>query len=319
MTPERPASPGGGPLLAYLEVAAAASLWGSSGLFAEALFARGVPAQSVALLRPVVGGAVLLGVALLARRGALWPGGRGLLVLAGGGGLVTAVFQLAYQESIAAAGVPATVALLYLAPAFVLALSGPLLREWPDRGRVALAALSVAGVWLVVSGTRGERVEWSAAGVGWGVLAGAAFAAYTLFGRVATPRWGSFPTVLHSTLGAVVVLGIALPLAGHRVATPSDASGWAILLLFGLLTIAAATWLYYDALGRIEAGRAAIASTLEPVVAAVLATVALDQGLRGSGWVGLAMVVAGVAGAYARGLRAEPEPVARSPRETLSS
>ena len=71
-----------------------------------------------------------------------------------------------------------------------------------------------------------------------------------------------------------------------------------LLVVFGLLTMALATSLYYDALGRIEAGRAAIASTLEPVAAVVMATFLLDQGLRPRGWVGLAMVVAGVAGGY---------------------
>ena len=63
--------------------------------------------------------------------------------------------------------------------------------------------------------------------------------------------------------------------------------------------MALATSLYYDALGRIEAGRAAIASTLEPIAAVVLATFLLDEGLRLRGWLGLAMVVAGVAGGYA--------------------
>ena len=285
--------------IGYLEVAGAAVLWGSSGIFADALVARGIPPESLALLRPVVGGAVLLLVAALFRREALLPGWRGFLLLAGVGGVATALFQVAYLMSLATAGVPTTVALLYLAPVFVLAASGPLLGEWPGPGQVALGALSVTGVWLTVTGVRGVSAEWTATGLGWGVLAGAMYASYTLLGRYATPRLGSTATVLHSTVSACVLLGLALPLSGHSVVLPSTGQAWVLLVAFGLLTMALATSLYYDALGRIEAGRAAIASTLEPVAAVVLATFLLDEGLKLRGWVGLAMVVAGVAGGYA--------------------
>ena len=267
-----------------------------------------MPPESLALLRPVVGGtALLLGAALFCRE-ALLPGWRGFILLAGAGGVATALFQVANLMSLATTGVPTTVALLYLAPALVLAASGPLLDEWPGTGQVALGSLSVTGVWLTVTGVRGVSAEWTAAGVGWGVLAGATYASYTLLGRYATPRYGSTATVLHSTVSACVLLGLALPLSGHTVVLPSTGQAWALLVVFGLLTMALATSLYYDALGRIEASRATITSTLEPIAAVVLATFLLDEGLMPRGWAGLAMVVAGVAGGYAvaaRGSRQE--------------
>ncbi|MBI2073072.1 MAG: EamA/RhaT family transporter, partial [Gemmatimonadetes bacterium] len=42
------------------------------------------------------------------------------------------------------------------------------------------------------------------------------------------------------------------------------------------------------------------AATIEPVVAALLALVLFTQQLSSGGWLGLAMVVGGVAGGYAR-------------------
>jgi DME family drug/metabolite transporter len=60
-----------------------------------------------------------------------------------------------------------------------------------------------------------------------------------------------------------------------------------------------ATVLFFDGLGRIQASRAAIVSTVEPVVAALLATMLLGQGLTLVGWLGLGLVVVGVAGSYA--------------------
>jgi DME family drug/metabolite transporter len=69
-----------------------------------------------------------------------------------------------------------------------------------------------------------------------------------------------------------------------------------LVAVFGATTIALAQFLFFDALARIEAGRASLATAIEPVVAAMLATLLLDQGLRPLGWAGIALVVAGVVG-----------------------
>lgn len=283
----------------YLETVAAAALWGSSGIWSTALFARGLTPGSTALLRPALGGIVLFAAALLVARPALRPGWRAFLILAGLGGAITAVFQIAYQSSLASSGVPTTVALLYLSPAFTLAASGPLLREWPTARQLGLAAFSVTGVWLTVTGVEGADVTLDLRGLGWGILAGATYAMYSLFGRWGGPRYGPWATLLHSNLGSCVLMALVLPVAGYPVVLPADGASWGILAAYSVLTLSAASILYYDALARIEAGRAAIFTTLEPVVAAVLATIFLNEGLTTRGWFGLAMVVAGVAGAYA--------------------
>jgi drug/metabolite transporter (DMT)-like permease len=203
---------------------------------------------------------------------------------------------MAYQLSTDAVGVPTTVALLYLAPAIVVAASGPLLGEWPSRSRVALAALTLGGVWLSVLGAREVPTTFGSAGIAWGVLAAMSYATYTLFGRYATPRYGSTRTVIYSTAGACAALAIFVPVATGPLTLPSGPRAWFLLIAFGALTIAAAQFLFFDALGRIEAASASIATAAEPAVAAVLATLLLSQGLRPLGWVGIALVVAGVVG-----------------------
>ena len=287
--------------IGYIEVIGAAALWGSSGIFSVHLFATGLPPESVALLRPVLG-LVFLG-AFFQARGGLRVSARALVLLAGLGGLLTGVFQLAYQFAVAEVGVPTTVALVYLAPAFVVAASGPLLGEWPTPMRVGLAVVSVTGVWMTVFGARNAEAGTSLTGVLWGALAGASYAGYTLFGRHASLRFGSPATAVYSAAGACLLLAVVLPVAGMGVQLPVGASTWALLALYALLTIAVATALFYDGLGRIEADRASIVTTAEPLVAAVLATTLLDQGLTTIGWLGLGLVVVSVSGAYASGTR----------------
>jgi DME family drug/metabolite transporter len=290
--------------IGYFEAIAAASLWGSSGIFAVHLFRLGVPPESVALLRPVVG--VVFVALLLALRapGALRTDRRGLLVLGVGGGLAIGVFQLAYQLSTDAVGVPSTVALLYLAPALVTAAAGPLLGEWPSVARIALVVLTLLGVWLSVLGAHDVVPTFGTTGVAWGVLAGASYGAYTLFGRFASPRYGAARTVFYSTLGSCVFLAITVPSISGPIVLPEGPRAWGLLLAFGLLTIAVAHFLFFDALARIEASRVSVAAAIEPVVAGVLATALLGQGLSPLGWGGIGLVVIGVAGAGVRRDRA---------------
>lgn len=299
-------TPGGRPLLGYAEAMAAACLWGSSGVFAVHLFRMGVPPETVALVRPLIGVALLVAGFLVTRPASLRIDARGLVFLGLGGGAAVGVFQLAYQQSIDAAGVPTTVALLYLAPALVAAASGPLLGEWPSKLRLALIALTLAGVWLTVSGAQQVETRFGATGLGWGALAAGAYAAYTLFGRYATPRFGSARTVVYSTAGACVFLALAIPAAPGPLTLPSSPDAWLLLVVFGALTIAGAQFLFFDALGRIEASGASVVTAVEPVVAALLATTLLSQGLAPVGWTGIALVVAGVAGVGITA-RAKPE------------
>jgi DME family drug/metabolite transporter len=282
--------------LGYFEALGAATLWGSSGIFAVALFRSGVPPESVALLRPTVGVIFLAALLAVLSPRSLRADRRALLVLGVGGGSAVAVFQIAYQLSTDAVGVPTTVALLYLSPAIVVAASGPLLGEWPSPRRIGLVVITLAGVWLSVVGAHEVPAEFGSTGTVWGVLAALGYAAYTLFGRYASPRFGSARTVFYSTLGSCVVLLAALPTLGSAVVLPSTRTSWALLFAFSLLTISVAHTLFFDALARVEAGRVSIAAAVEPAVAAVLATTLLGQGLSALGWLGIGLVVIGVAG-----------------------
>jgi DME family drug/metabolite transporter len=281
--------------LGFLEAVAAAALWGSSGIFAVELFSLGVTPASLALLRMALGTLFLVIWAASARRRELPVSGRDLLILLVGGGLPMAGFQVVYQHSIDSVGVPTTVALLYLAPVFVVAASAPLLRERPTPLRVALSVLVVAGVWLTVLGADEVQAVFGSRSLAWGVLAGVCYAGYTLFGRFAAPRWGSVATVVYASLGATLLLTATVPLLSDTTALPQGGRAWGVLVVFALLTVTLASLLFFDALRRIEASRVAVAAAAEPVVAALLATLILSQGLDVTGWLGIGLVTGGVA------------------------
>lgn len=307
---QSPASEVRNRLLGYSEALAAACCWGSSGIFAVHLFRLGVPPESLALLRPLVGTVIIVAAVAMRNVEDLRIDTAGLVFLMGLGGVTIGFFQIAYQFSTDAVGVPSTVALLYLAPAVVAALSGPLLGEWPGRQHIGLLVVTLTGVWLSVLGADEVTNTFGTSGLFWGVMAGISYGAYTLFGRFAAPKYGSVRTVVYSTLGSCLFLALLLPPLTGPVVWPGSTRAWLILLAFGALTIAVAHSLFFDALSRIDASRVSITTAVEPVVAAVLATLLLSQGLSGIGWVGIALVVAGVAGVgmtTGRGVASHPE------------
>jgi drug/metabolite transporter (DMT)-like permease len=271
--------------------------------------------DAVAFWRPGVGTLVLAGAALVVHRPALRLPRRAWVPVLVWGGLVTALFQLSYQMATEAMGVPATVGMLYLAPVLVMVLSGPLLGEPPGVLQVILGGVAVAGVWLVVAGARGAELTLNARGLAWGLANAAGYAGYTLFGRWAVPRYGSLRTVLHSYWAACLMLAACLPLiAGPGVfAPPPGGRAWLLLLAYGALTIALAVFVFYDALRRIPAYRASVVATADPVVAALLAALLLDQYLTGVGWAGLGLVVTGVVGATLRRRRRAADSAGDSP------
>ncbi len=287
--------------LAYLQVLLAGTLWGTSGPFSIALYRLEIPASSVALIRP--GAGVLFLTLFLALRGAraFRIGPCDALVLMGLGGLIVGVFQLAYQFSTESVGVPATVALLYLAPAWVVGVSAFLLRERLTPARAGLALLSVVGVWLTVFGARGVDVALTPRGIFWGCMTGLAYGTYTLFGKITGRTRGALVPLFWSTVGGTLVIVLFFLFSGDRLVLPSEPGGWALALVFGLLTMAAAPLLLFSALRTLEAGRASIGTTIEPLVAALLALLLLDQTLTPVGWGGLALLMVGVAGAYTAG------------------
>jgi DME family drug/metabolite transporter len=93
---------------------------------------------------------------------------------------------------------------------------------------------------------------------------------------------------------------VVLPLAGHPPVPPPTPGAWAYTLTLTLATVLLANFAFFAAARRIEAAPVSIAATIEPVVGALLALMLLGQQLTAIGWLGLAMVVTGVAAGYWR-------------------
>jgi len=287
----------------YLFALGAGALWGTTGPLSTALYAAGAALTGIGFWR------VFLGTLALASYGLTQPGffridRRGVLVVGLGGGALVALFEVAYQFGIAGAGVAGAAALLYTAPVIVAVLAKPLLAEALTPARLALAVVVMAGAALTVwggshgAGLAGVPTPSLVAGVAGGLLAALSYAGSTLLARWSVPRYGAVRVLMLEIAGGSLLLGVILPLAGHPPLPPPTLGGWAYVLGLVAATVLGANFLFFAGVRRIDAAPTAVAATIEPVVGTLLALALFDQRLTVLGWLGLAMVVSGVAGGY---------------------
>jgi drug/metabolite transporter, DME family len=200
------------------------------------------------------------------------------------------LFYAALNLSIEAGGISLAFVLLYTAPAFVALLAWPLLGEPLGPRKLGLVALALAGVVLVAQ-AGGGGVVVSAGSLGWGVTSGAAYASYYLFGKWVLHRYA--PVTIFAWVLPLGAAGL-LPFVDFA---PKSPAVWGWLLVLGLLSTYLAYLAYYSGLRRVEASRAVLVATVEPVAAAGLAAVIFGERLGVVGWAGAALVLVAAAGA----------------------
>lgn len=268
--------------LGYALVLAAAVLWGLIGVLSKGILQAGVGPLEIAFWRATLAGGLFVVHAGARGRLHLEPRDpRGRLrdgaVFVGFGLLGVTVFYAALNLAIEAGGVSLAFILLYSAPAFVALLAWALLGEPLTRRKALLVALAVTGV-VLVAGDSGHGVRVTPAALFWGLAAGFSYASYYIFGKRLLRRYA--PVTIYALVLPVGALGLA-PLVSFAPKTPT---AWALLALMAVLSTYLAYLLYFTGLRRVEASRAVLVATVEPVVAAALA--ALWFGER-FGWPGL--------------------------------
>ncbi len=142
-------------VIGYLCALGAGSVWGTTGPLSTKLYAEGAAITGIGFWRLMLGTAGLALWALLFHREVFKVDRKGLWLMAGLGGAMVALFEVAYQFGIAGAGVAGAAALLYTAPVMVALVARPLLGERLTPLRFALAVVVMIGAAMTVTGKSG--------------------------------------------------------------------------------------------------------------------------------------------------------------------
>ncbi len=194
-----------------------------------------------------------------------------------GFGIVLALSNWSFTEAIARIPLGTAVALEFCGPFAIAALGSRRLREL---GSVALAA---SGVVLIAQ----PAAAGSASGVGFGLLAGACWAGYTLL----SARVGRHTTGLDGLALAAVVAALLAAPATATALPKLDATVVVPLAVSAVLGVVAAFSLELETLRRTDTRTVAVLFSWEPAVAALVGLIALDQVLSAPALLGIGAVV----------------------------
>jgi len=293
--------------LGLLQVSLAGVLWGTSGLAVQLI--REVTPMSTLVIstyRMAIAAVVLgLAVAILRQRSGitrLLRDSPSHTVLVG---VSTAAYQALYFASIVNVGVTvATVVSLGLAPVLLTVGESVHHRRWPGTRRVLVLAAALGGLLLVSFGAGSAATgPHPAVGVLAAAGSGTAYALTTVVGRPLARKAGPLTlTTTTTTVGALALLplGLASGLAGSPVVS-TDPVVLISLACLGVLTMALAYGLLYAGLRTTSGSAAVIATLLEPVTAAIVAAIFLDERVGALAVTGVVLILVAVAG-----LREEP-------------
>lgn len=170
--------------------------------------------------------------------------------------------------------------------------------------------VGLAGLGVVLLGV--ERADLDPLGVGFALLAGAAWAAYILLSQATGARWQGVDGLALASLVAVLPLTPYVLLTGGGALV--DPRILALGLAIGLLSSVVPYTCELVALRTLPSSTFGILMSLEPAAAALAAIVVLGELLEPTQWAAVACVVVAVAGATASSARAaRPLPAAPAP------
>jgi drug/metabolite transporter (DMT)-like permease len=271
-----------------LKVLAAAAALGTLGPVAAVAYGEGVEPATLSALRAGIGAAILgalvlshrqpsVSLARLARRQ------RALLALAVA---VNGLMNLVLFFAFGALAVGLVMVIFYCYPVLVALISAALGRERLTPLRILALAVACAGLALVLGSQLGPDAHATLGGV---ALAGIAATCHAVYLVAIRGGFDDVPAVQATSLvlaGGLAISGTAALVGGTGMAGGWFASPIAWAAIAGAATFGALpkVWII-GGVRRIGSTRAAVAMLIEPVVAVVVAAVALGQRLT---WLELA-------------------------------
>ncbi len=259
------------PLRGYLLAALAAAGWAAGGLTAKLLFVSSdsIDPATLSAARALLSTVMLLVFLGLFRRRELAVRPRDLPFLAVFGVAGLALVHFTYFMTIQRTNVPTAILLEYLAPILVLGVSVAFLGERMTWALPVGVIASVTGCALMVGAIGGEGLRVSPSGIAWGLSSAVFFALYTVLGKYAAPRFSPW-TLLTYGLGAATLFWLVyLGGPGPILRLLSDGRTFLAVATMALVSTIVPFGAFLAALHHIDATKASITATLEPVLAGI--------------------------------------------------
>ncbi|MDY5647196.1 MAG: EamA family transporter [Lachnospiraceae bacterium] len=269
-------------------------LWGTLGVSTRVLSGAGLTSMQIVIVRAWGTVLLLFPLLFLYNKELLRIRMKDLRCFLGTGVCSIVFFNCCYFKTMTLTSLSAAAVLLYTAPMIVVLLSAVLFGEKLTRRKLAAMVLAFAGC-VLTTGVFRENGALSPLAIITGLGAGLGYALYSIFGRYALNRgYAPFTITAYTFLSAAVVL---IPLAdpGEILQTVASEKEYAAMAGYMIIFGTVAAYIVYTmGLSCVEAGKASILASVEPVVATVTGMIAFGERLKADGVLGMLLVMTAI-------------------------
>lgn len=276
----------------YLLILLAGSLWGTIGLFVKLLDARCSSSEYTSFLRMLFAFLLLFLITIIKDGIKAFRISRRMLISCMLLGFVSmSLNNLCYTRAVSSLGMSLAAAILYLAPLFTSIESKLLFNEQIGRRKITALLLNVAGCVLAATGGDFTHIQFSAAGVLFGLGAALAYSTQNIFGRIATDEGSPFVVATYNFFFATIfILVVTRPWT--TVSRPADPGILLYGFLFGLIPTTIAYLLYFAGIqGLKESSKVPVLCSMELVIATVLGITVYREPLSLIAVAGIAVIL----------------------------
>lgn len=272
----------------------AACFWGSMGIFVRRLGEYGFNSIQIVSIRITIAALIFCIILLIKDRAGFRISPKDIPLFLGLGWGSILFFTVCYFSAIAIMSLSMAAILLYTSPIWIMLMSMLFFHEKMNGRKLAALILAFAGC-VLVSGISGEGMTLT--GLLLGLGSGIGYGLYSILGTVALKKYSHYTvttyTFVIAAIGSWVICNPADMISKFRAAESMPGlAGFCILT--GVVTAVIPFLSYTLGLRTVEAGRAGILATIEPLVATVIGMICFSEPLTILSGVGILLILAAV-------------------------
>lgn len=277
-------------LRVYIITITGAACWGLIGLFIAPLYARGFTAWDVVAIRGIFSFVFLFIIMAVFYRDQLHTRLKDHIFFAGAGIISIAFFNFFYFEVFSKSSLSLAVTLLYTGPLFVTILSRIFFKESLTIRKGIALVLAITGCGFVVGllpfgqGSIPMNIFFM------GILSGLCYALFSIFSKPVTKRYSALTITTYTFLYTSIFMLLTSDIVG-KLDRFTYVDVWISALLLALVATVAGYIFYTSGLKHLEASKASILATMEPIIAVLTGVLFLGERLHGWQVLGIGLVL----------------------------
>ena len=281
-------------IIGTLQIIIAGCFWGSMGIFVRRLGTYGFSSIQIVSIRVTLAAVIFALVLYIKEREGFRISIKDIPLFLGLGFGSILFFTVCYFSAIAMMSLSTAAILLYTSPVWIMLMSVMFFHEKLDRRKLAALILAFAGC-VLVSGISGEGMTLTGLLVGLG--SGIGYGLYSILGTLALRKYSPYTVTAYTFMFAAVGSWFICRPADmlDKFSGTADKGALIVLCLLTALITAVIPFLAYTiGLESVEASKAGIIATIEPLVATLIGILVFSEPLTIMSGTGILLILSAV-------------------------